>query len=70
MLKPDYMKFGAVREIQPPSGGCVLKRMPAEINPFSLPQPPSGGCVLKLVLSCKRWCFGRQPPSGGCVLKP
>ena len=39
--------------IQPPSGGCVLKR-PC-LNAFALwnIQPPSGGCVLKLNLLYK-----------------
>ena len=39
---------------QPPSGGCVLKRLllPAVLQPRI--QPPSGGCVLK-------------PFKGGCL---
>ena len=36
-----------LRNIQPPSGGCVLKRI--EVNRLAdiYNQPPSGGCVLK-----------------------
>ena len=33
--------------IQPPSGGCVLKRYRCPNVVLSLRQPPSGGCVLK-----------------------
>ena len=34
--------------MQPPSGGCVLKRaMGGKYNRLKK-QPPSGGCVLKL----------------------
>ena len=33
--------------MQPPSGGCVLKRVGAPTLANSCPQPPSGGCVLK-----------------------
>ena len=34
-------------KFQPPSGGCVLKRLRAVYCFVRLPQPPSGGCVLK-----------------------
>ena len=38
-------------ELQPPSGGCVLKQsIPFQRRPRII-QPPSGGCVLKLPLS-------------------
>ena len=33
--------------IQPPSGGCVLKRLGRIVGAFDGDQPPSGGCVLK-----------------------
>ena len=33
---------------QPPSGGCVLKRLIATVMKIKFSQPPSGGCVLKL----------------------
>ena len=32
---------------QPPSGGCVLKRLVLGDCPPFIIQPPSGGCVLK-----------------------
>ena len=35
---------------QPPSGGCVLKRMGCSVEKTARPQPPSGGCVLKLTM--------------------
>ena len=56
---------------QPPSGGCVLKRLhTAEYPSDSPPQPPSGGCVLKLVPPLPEVTQKPiQPPSGGCVLK-
>ena len=34
--------------IQPPSGGCVLKRSNTVCQLPIFAQPPSGGCVLKL----------------------
>ena len=34
-------------EIQPPSGGCVLKQPYARLRDEIQAQPPSGGCVLK-----------------------
>ena len=33
--------------IQPPSGGCVLKPKDADVRYVEHSQPPSGGCVLK-----------------------
>ena len=33
---------------QPPSGGCVLKRLLVAVTVWLCSQPPSGGCVLKL----------------------
>ena len=33
---------------QPPSGGCVLKRLSTYEENGIVLQPPSGGCVLKL----------------------
>ena len=35
-------------DMQPPSGGCVLKRRSIHQQVTSSGQPPSGGCVLKL----------------------
>ena len=32
---------------QPPSGGCVLKRLAIGLGINYVTQPPSGGCVLK-----------------------
>ena len=37
---------------QPPSGGCVLKRVAESDNADTLKQPPSGGCVLKRCARC------------------
>ena len=37
--------------VQPPSGGCVLKRPTGAKMPYNPLQPPSGGCVLKQYLS-------------------
>ena len=36
-----------IRQVQPPSGGCVLKPVFMRLAPFLRAQPPSGGCVLK-----------------------
>ena len=55
--------------IQPPSGGCVLKRTGKREVLRGLPQPPSGGCVLKRHGRPNPRDSARQPPSGGCVLK-
>ena len=59
-----------VSKLQPPSGGCVLKRSQERAAEAGERQPPSGGCVLKQndIESAKLSVF--QPPSGGCVLKP
>ena len=58
-----------VRLTQPPSGGCVLKRVMQNARNLESTQPPSGGCVLKQPdeNGISRKVF--QPPSGGCVLK-
>ena len=55
---------------QPPSGGCVLKRMMSLLPNRLKSQPPSGGCVLKPPKRAETPQSGCQPPSGGCVLKP
>ena len=39
------------RLIQPPSGGCVLKRLLSGLAAPARSQPPSGGCVLKRVFN-------------------
>ena len=50
MLKQRVAEDTGGCNVQPPSGGCVLK--PTRFLPASylLPQPPSGGCVLKLMI--------------------
>ena len=55
--------------VQPPSGGCVLKHMALHINNSIHIQPPSGGCVLKQSFNFGNVSVSFQPPSGGCVLK-
>ena len=55
--------------IQPPSGGCVLKLLLGGRNGAFVNQPPSGGCVLKHIAAECADEFAVQPPSGGCVLK-
>ena len=55
---------------QPPSGGCVLKRLNWASNRIGTSnQPPSGGCVLKQQRRSVGVEAEVQPPSGGCVLK-
>ena len=54
---------------QPPSGGCVLKRLPTVKTIKPSAQPPSGGCVLKHLGGDQIYFLALQPPSGGCVLK-
>ena len=54
---------------QPPSGGCVLKRLRRRCRSCLPCQPPSGGCVLKLLVGLAFNLGCAQPPSGGCVLK-
>ena len=47
MLKPNPKKLTYLLNLQPPSGGCVLK-LCHYLSLFSrFCQPPSGGCVLK-----------------------
>ena len=57
---------------QPPSGGCVLKRISVPTSHLNQvqEQPPSGGCVLKRIKAEIPIINIEQPPSGGCVLKP
>ena len=43
----NAVQFG----LQPPSGGCVLKRNDSTYAYMIGAQPPSGGCVLKQQLS-------------------
>ena len=57
-------------QVQPPSGGCVLKPSMLPRNYFRPNQPPSGGCVLKQKGISSSISMTCQPPSGGCVLKP
>ena len=56
-------------EIQPPSGGCVLKLIFKYAAIVKEIQPPSGGCVLKQGSDASFQGVESQPPSGGCVLK-
>ena len=46
-MKPHREEYRRIVFIQPPSGGCVLKRIGFCRLGLSSPQPPSGGCVLK-----------------------
>ena len=57
-------------QLQPPSGGCVLKPKAEPLEDDPGEQPPSGGCVLKHRSYIMDDLPPRQPPSGGCVLKP
>ena len=54
---------------QPPSGGCVLKRV--KIGRVCLVIFPAafGRLCVETADSVFLVPFGRQPPSGGCVLK-
>ena len=56
-------------DVQPPSGGCELKRalMPDWMR--IVRQPPSGGCELKHPDDNDIRYSRSQPPSGGCELK-
>ena len=69
MLKPPSLENAAKKLVQPPSGGCVLKRCTGKHTTCCCIQPPSGGCVLKLVKKASLSTPMFQPPSGGCVLK-
>ena len=68
MLKQDFPPLGNALRSQPPSGGCVLKRV-AGVNDSELfHQPPSGGCVLKHQF-CLDGCIIKYPAAFGrlCV---
>ena len=69
MLKRTINYQSALIIVQPPSGGCVLKRYRLNRIPIQHPQPPSGGCVLKRAGVVVGSYLNNQPPSGGCVLK-
>ena len=69
MLKHLYISLRDLIEFQPPSGGCVLKRI-----------RPKKGLEMMDPAAFRRLCVetfvqiplpyaGDQPPSGGCVLK-
>ena len=47
MLKQRFIGADGRKEDQPPSGGCVLKRVVCFDGCILSIQPPSGGCVLK-----------------------
>ena len=69
MLKLPKLTRLPVAEVQPPSGGCVLKHEWEERHNHQRIQPPSGGCVLKQSVAGRGVETDEQPPSGGCVLK-
>ena len=55
---------------QPPSGGCVLKRVRMGDDSHYLRAATFGWlCVETEVAKSAKWFKFRQPPSGGCVLK-
>ena len=56
--------------MQPPSGGCVLKRLDS-LLPYTLPPAAAFGrlCVETPKKAEKILNIPKQPPSGGCVLK-
>ena len=70
MLKQNQARVRVPYTSQPPSGGCVLKRVLGGFCIWIGNQPPSGGCVLKLGEAGVNVDKLTQPPSGGCVLKP
>ena len=43
-------------KVQPPSGGCVLKRGEKAMRKIAYGQPPSRGCVLKRPNGYTTWC--------------
>ena len=68
-MKPAPLHLPLHPCTQPPSGGCVLKRIDDAAQPEIQFQPPSGGCVLKHLNAKDKKLEATQPPSGGCVLK-
>ena len=71
MLKLIKVACVNIFNLQPPSGGCVLKlKRWCNVGFAILRQPPSGGCVLKHLTERIIQILLLQPPSGGCVLKP
>ena len=56
--------------VQPPSGGCVLKQeVEPESEPLLEPAAFRRLCVETMAYECSRCRIANQPPSGGCVLK-
>ena len=53
-MKPIRFIEDIAEQIQPPSGGCVLKQKLKIGDITDDFQPPSGGCVLKLFSILKR----------------
>ena len=70
MLKPAMFHMRRMEWLQPPSGGCVLKRRLRRLATyFSIPAAFGRLCVEtshSVFRHIRRWA---QPPSGGCVLK-
>ena len=63
--------MNALETVQPPSGGCVLKRRSLSFLGVN-PSAATFGwlCVETEVLKMQGVEIEVQPPSGGCVLKP
>ena len=66
--KPDGARL--LREAQPPSGGCVLKRPRQSKQAYQVSAAFGRLCVETGLRNQNMQPHFRQPPSGGCVLKP
>ena len=65
--KPDGARL--LREAQPPSGGCVLKRLSGRGRRWWRKAAAFRRLCVETPASFAAWRAGLQPPSGGCVLK-
>ena len=69
MLKLAGVRHDHHFQIQPPSGGCVLKLLNALICSTVMASAAFGRLCVETVATSEKYTDKNQPPSGGCVLK-
>ena len=69
MLKPAGQPPRSERGCQPPSGGCVLKRLIRKVARLGVCPAAFGRLCVETMKYCRACLPLAQPPSGGCVLK-
>ena len=70
MLKHGNATIGRFCQLQPPSGGCVLKHGGFAFDFEGIKPAAFGRLCVETQSLILLWNWSIQPPSGGCVLKP